>query len=83
MVELEPVTDAVTPASHLGLSDAVLLKSLIESHAKYTGSQRAIDILANWPKWSRAFVKVMPTEYRRALNELAQKNAALLKQKAA
>ena len=83
MVELEAVTDGVNSASHLGMSDSVLLKSLIENHAKYTGSQRAIDILANWPKWSRAFVKVMPTEYRRALNELAQKNAALLKQKAA
>ena len=83
MVELEPITDMVTSASHQGISDNALLKALIENHAKYTGSQRAIDILANWPKWSRAFVKVMPTEYRRALRELAEKSAAILKQKAA
>ena len=73
MVELEALTDVVTPASHLGMSDTVLLKSLIENHAKYTGSQRALDILGNWPKWSRLFVKVMPTEYRRALKEMAAK----------
>ena len=83
MVELEPITDAVTPASHLGLSDSILLKSLIESHARHTGSKRALDILGNWPKWSRAFVKVMPTEYRRALMQLAEKNAVSFKQKAA
>ena len=83
MVELEAVGDTATPASHLGLSDATLLKSLIENHAKYTGSQRAVEILANWPKWSRMFVKVMPTEYRRALTELAAKKAAPAQQKAA
>ena len=86
MVELEALSDVVTSASHLGLADTVLLKSLIENHAKYTGSQRAMDILGNWPKWSRMFVKVMPTEYRRALNAMAEKKAAATaatKQKAA
>ena len=75
MVELDALSDAVTPESHLGQSDTVLLKSLIENHAKYTGSQRAMDILGNWPKWSRLFVKVMPKEYRRALKEMAEKAA--------
>jgi glutamate synthase domain-containing protein 3 len=42
-----------------------------------------MDILGSWPKWSRTFVKVTPTEYRRALKELAEKSAAALKQKAA
>ena len=86
MVELETLSEAITPASHLGMSDTVLLKSLIENHAKYTGSQRALDILGNWPKWSRLFVKVMPTEYKRALTNMAAKNAlasAATKQKAA
>ena len=83
MVELEGISDAISPASHLGQSDAALLKSLIENHARYSGSQRAMDILANWPKWSRMFVKVMPTEYRRALMQLAEKNVAGIKQKAA
>ena len=75
MVELEALSDAVTPASHGGVSDTTLLKSLLEHHAKYTGSQRAMDILGNWPKYARLFVKVMPTEYRRALNEIAAKKA--------
>ena len=86
MVELEALSDAVTAASHLETSDTVLLKSLIENHAKYTGSQRAMDVLGNWPKWSRMFVKVMPTEYRRALNEMAARKAisnGMAKQKAA
>ena len=86
MVELEALSDVVTAASHLGIADTILLKSLIENHAKYTGSQRAMDILGNWPKWSRMFVKVMPTEYRRALNAMALKKAAATvatKQKAA
>ncbi len=86
MVELEALSDAVTTASHLGVSDTSLLKSLIENHAKYTGSQRAMDILGNWPKWSRQFVKVMPTEYRRALKEMAAKKVIandVAKQKAA
>ena len=73
MVELENLTDTVTLSSHLGLADTTLLKGLIENHAKYTGSERAIDILGNWPKWSRLFVKVMPTEYRRALGNMAAK----------
>jgi glutamate synthase domain-containing protein 3 len=60
-----------------------LLKSLVENHARYSDSRRAQDILGNWPKWSRTFVKVMPTEYRRALKDLAGKNTAALKQKAA
>jgi glutamate synthase domain-containing protein 3 len=45
-----------------------------------------MDILGNWPKWSRQFVKVMPTEYRRALNNMAAKKSvgnAAEKQKAA
>jgi glutamate synthase domain-containing protein 2/glutamate synthase domain-containing protein 1/glutamate synthase domain-containing protein 3 len=83
MIELEPLSDTPTPASHRGMSDTALLKQLIENHAKYTGSQRALDILANWPKWSRLFVKVMPIDYRRALHELAARNAAPPQQKAA
>ena len=73
----------VDNATRQAIADSVLLKSLIENHARYTGSRRAMDILGNWPKWSRMFVKVMPTEYRRALKELAEKSAPVLKQKAA
>ena len=46
------------------------LRQLIENHKKYTGSQRAKEILLNWEKFRPLFVKVMPTEYRRALAEI-------------
>ena len=50
--------------------DEVILKSLIERHARYTGSERAKEILENWGTERKKFVKVFPTEYRRALKEL-------------
>ncbi len=56
---------------HLGMADEALLKSLVEKHAKYTGSQQARKILEDWPGYRARFVKVMPNEYRRALTELA------------
>lgn len=55
---------------HQRESDEVILKRLIESHFRYTGSFRARDILGNWQSARSLFVKVMPTEYRRALAEL-------------
>jgi glutamate synthase (NADPH/NADH) large chain len=57
---------------HLGLADEVLLKSLVEKHALYTGSQQAKKILADWANCRARFVKVMPNEYRRALTEMAE-----------
>ncbi|MFZ2852889.1 MAG: glutamate synthase-related protein [Rhodocyclaceae bacterium] len=60
---------------HLGLADEVLLKSLIEKHAQYTGSLQAKKILADWASWRARFVKVMPHEYRRALTEMAARNS--------
>ena len=50
--------------------DAERLRQLIANHLRYTGSTRARDILADWPNYMGKFRKVMPVEYRRALNEL-------------
>ncbi|HYA19332.1 MAG TPA: glutamate synthase-related protein [Burkholderiales bacterium] len=55
----------------LGQSDERLLRVLIQKHLHYTGSQRAKEILEHWQKYLPKFVKVMPTEYRRALKEMA------------
>jgi len=52
--------------------DAQRLHKLISLHARYTGSKRAADILANWSTWCPKFRKVMPVEYRRALAEMAK-----------
>ena len=46
------------------------LRQLIENHFKYTGSSRAATILDNWSEYRPKFVKVMPTDYRRALAEI-------------
>ena len=50
--------------------DAERLHQLVSNHARYTGSERAKMILANWDQYKSKFRKVMPVEYRRALAEL-------------
>jgi glutamate synthase (NADPH/NADH) large chain len=50
--------------------DAARLHHLISNHARYTGSKRAAEILADWNGYLPKFRKVMPVEYRRALAEL-------------
>jgi glutamate synthase (NADPH/NADH) large chain len=82
MVSLEKVeTQQAQPKvpQHLNQPDEVILKTLIEKHLKYTESERAKFILDNWDKVRSQFVKVMPNEYKRALNEL---HASLTKEAA-
>jgi glutamate synthase (NADPH/NADH) large chain len=55
------------------LTDEQILKSLIERHFRYTGSERAKALLADWENARGRFVKVLPTEYKRALGELWDK----------
>jgi glutamate synthase (NADPH/NADH) large chain len=50
--------------------DAERLRILIGRHHRHTGSARAAAILADWEKNAARFVKVMPTDYRRALSDL-------------
>ncbi|AWI78518.1 glutamate synthase subunit alpha [Parazoarcus communis] len=57
---------------HLSMGDELILKGLIERHARFTSSPRAREILDNWTAWRTKFVKVMPNEYRRALAEMAE-----------
>ncbi len=52
--------------------DALRLRRLIEKHARYTGSTSAQRILDNWSDSLTKFVKVMPVDYRRALEEMKQ-----------
>jgi glutamate synthase (NADPH/NADH) large chain len=56
--------------------DAARLRILVERHARLTGSARAKVLLADWNKALGEFVKVMPRDYRRAMQELrAERNA--------
>jgi glutamate synthase (NADPH/NADH) large chain len=50
--------------------DAERLRQLILNHVRYTGSSRGQEILDNWDAYKGKFRKVMPVEYRRALNEM-------------
>jgi glutamate synthase (NADPH/NADH) large chain len=53
-------------------ADVTELRALIENHLKYTGSSVAGEILADWNNQLRHFVKVMPTDYKRVLEEMAR-----------
>jgi glutamate synthase (NADPH/NADH) large chain len=59
-VELEPV---VIP------ENVYELKNLITLHEQYTGSTVARHILENWDACLPQFIKVMPTDYKRVLQE--------------
>jgi len=50
--------------------DAWRLRRLIMRHVHYTNSTRGRDILDNWNDYLPRFVKVMPVDYRRALQEM-------------
>ncbi|MCU0885288.1 MAG: glutamate synthase large subunit [Beijerinckiaceae bacterium] len=50
--------------------DEERLLQLIQNHLDYTGSERARQIIDNWPIHRAKFVKVMPVEYKRALKEM-------------
>jgi glutamate synthase domain-containing protein 3 len=63
MVELE----ALTP------EDADFVAGLLKEHQLRTGSEQAGALLANWAEAQTRFVKVVPTEYRRVLAELAKR----------
>jgi glutamate synthase (NADPH/NADH) large chain len=64
--------------SDLTTKDAERLYILISNHARYTGSRRAAEILADWDRYRPLFRKVMPVEYRRALAEMAKEKAATM-----
>ena len=55
------------------MTDEQILKGLIERHFRHTGSERAKALLADWENARGRFVKVLPTEYKRALGELWEK----------
>ena len=63
MVELED----------LQKSDLESLQELLQNHVDYTKSPKAIQILNDWSTSSKKFIKVMPTDYKRALEMMANK----------
>jgi glutamate synthase domain-containing protein 2/glutamate synthase domain-containing protein 1/glutamate synthase domain-containing protein 3 len=51
-------------------SDVAMVKNLLANHYKYTLSLKARDILDNFEKNAKKFVKVMPLEYKRIMGEV-------------
>jgi glutamate synthase (NADPH/NADH) large chain len=56
-------------------ADISELRHLIENHLKYTESTVAKNILDNWDNELGRFHKVMPTDYKRVLLEMAEEEA--------
>ena len=58
-VELESMTD----------EDKTVVRKLIRNHCWHTSSKKGFEILNNWDDFSDKFIKIMPTEYKRVLEE--------------
>ena len=58
-------------------NDVERLVTLLRNHEHYTGSTRARTILQNLDDYLPKFVKVMPVDYRRALEEMASSQTIL------
>ena len=66
LADLEPVADP---------EDVRTLRRMVEEHAEFTGSNSARRILDDWAGALPRFKKIMPRDYRRVLNERAQRAA--------
>ncbi|MCB1176658.1 MAG: glutamate synthase large subunit, partial [Leptospiraceae bacterium] len=67
MVELERLVDK---------EEIDWLLHLITRHKEYTGSKRAEEILNNWEEELKKFIKVMPTDYKKALIRMEEEDKA-------
>ncbi len=63
MVDLEPVSDQ---------KDVEELKTLVENHYRYTNSKRAGEILSGWSENLMHFVKIIPGDYKLALQRIEE-----------
>ncbi|RUA11299.1 MAG: glutamate synthase large subunit [Flavobacteriia bacterium] len=59
--------------------DKTELFELIQDHYHHTESERAIEILNNWDNEIEHFVKIMPVEYKKALERVEAEKQDLLK----
>ncbi len=66
MVDIEPVVDD---------EDKGFLNTYIQKHVKYTGSRYAARIIRDWIEMLPMFVKVMPVDYRRALERVRREES--------
>jgi glutamate synthase domain-containing protein 3 len=64
MVDIEPL---------IAEEDRDFLKTYITSHHEYTGSRLAEQILNRWDEYLPSFVKVMPLDYKLAMERLQER----------
>jgi glutamate synthase domain-containing protein 3 len=78
--------DQFLPRCNLGLvglervekpKDVAELKGLIELHQRHTDSPVAAAILADWPNALTRFHLVMPTDYKKVIDEMEQEGEEL------
>ncbi len=72
------VNKEMVEIEELEKEDFNTVRKMVRDHFKYTGSERALDILQDWDKAKNNFIKVMPVEYKRVLQEIAAKKADLV-----
>ncbi len=65
LVELEPLED---------MGDITELQHILGKHMLYTNSRLAEKILVNWDEHIKRFVKVIPFEYKKVLQEIKLEN---------
>jgi len=68
MIDLEPLSEQ---------EDIAELRSMLENHFRYTGSEKARYILDNWRDCLPYFIKVFPMEYRRVLGKMTSEDEAV------
>ena len=68
MVALEPVTEE---------EDKTMLRKLVEEHLRYTKSRSAQRVLETWDDVLPRFVKVMPHDYKRVLEERKERGLTI------
>ncbi|GAB5903934.1 glutamate synthase subunit alpha [Mycobacteroides chelonae] len=68
---VDNLNDEMVDADALDPDDEQVLRSLIEKHVAATDSAVGQRILADWSGQSDSFVKVMPRDYRRVLEAIA------------
>jgi glutamate synthase (ferredoxin) len=66
MADIEPLDE----------EDCETIYRMIQNHADYTNSPKAVKVLANWQAFASQFVKVMPRDYKRVLQAIKNAIAA-------
>ncbi|WP_062073288.1 glutamate synthase large subunit [Demequina sediminicola] len=80
-LKTERVNAAAVASGELTLSpldaeDEVIVRTLVEKHVAETGSPRGNDLLVNWNETKERFTRVLPAQYARVREALAEIEAS-------